>query len=133
VNETKINEEYLTEEAKWYTYKEDNQFNSMQLSEDEYYVIGDNRNNSYDSRKFGAIKQTDILYKQNARPTANFYVKLLFAVLIFMFNLLLYAIVELVLTECIYQIAYGRKAKEQNNKVNKSEAPAELNGAEKGD
>jgi signal peptidase I len=33
------------------------------LKEDEYFFIGDNRNNSYDSRKFGAINKKDIVGK----------------------------------------------------------------------
>lgn len=33
------------------------------LSENEYYVVGDNRLHSYDSRDFGSIQQEDILSK----------------------------------------------------------------------
>lgn len=35
--------------------------NPITLEDDEYFVMGDNRNNSYDSRKFGPIKKSDIL------------------------------------------------------------------------
>ena len=36
---------------------------SIKLSENEYYVMGDNRDNSYDSRSFGAINKDDIIAK----------------------------------------------------------------------
>lgn len=35
----------------------------VRLKEDEYYVMGDNRNKSMDSRHFGPISRTDIEYK----------------------------------------------------------------------
>ncbi|HBF66823.1 MAG TPA: signal peptidase I [Candidatus Magasanikbacteria bacterium] len=31
------------------------------LGEDEYYVMGDNRGNSYDSRKFGPVRKGHII------------------------------------------------------------------------
>lgn len=34
---------------------------SITLGEDEYIVLGDNRNNSFDSRDMGAIEKSDIL------------------------------------------------------------------------
>lgn len=33
------------------------------LKENEYIILGDNRNNSYDSRDFGAITESDIIAK----------------------------------------------------------------------
>ncbi len=44
------------------------------LGEDEYYVLGDNRNNSTDSRKIGAVKRSDIIGRAWVRiyPFATF-------------------------------------------------------------
>lgn len=36
----------------------------LTLSGDEFFVMGDNRNHSSDSRKMGAIKQENIIYKK---------------------------------------------------------------------
>lgn len=39
------------------------QFKEVQLKQDEYFVLGDNRPRSQDSRFFGPIKETDIVSK----------------------------------------------------------------------
>lgn len=52
INGKKYQEEY----GKGYT----NDFDTIKLSEDEYFILGDNRNNSYDSSEFGAIKKEQI-------------------------------------------------------------------------
>ena len=45
------------------TYKQTNEFPSVTLKEDEYFVMGDNRMVSYDARHFDPIKREDILGK----------------------------------------------------------------------
>ena len=37
-----------------------NEIAKVELGENEYYVVGDNRNNSLDSRRFGAIQFANI-------------------------------------------------------------------------
>lgn len=63
-NDTKINgvileEDYLEEGTKTYGLTD----NIITLSDDEYYVLGDNRNASKDSRSFGAVNESFIIGK----------------------------------------------------------------------
>lgn len=44
---------------------------SLTLSNDEFFVMGDNRNHSSDSRKIGAIKYKDIIYKQEVNKNGK--------------------------------------------------------------
>ncbi len=56
-----INDQELAE-----TYIEDfgvDTFDSVQLSENQYYVMGDNRTNSFDSRRFGPVDRKSIIGK----------------------------------------------------------------------
>lgn len=119
INGEKLVEDYLTEEAIASTYKEGN-CNSVQLGAGEYFLMGDNRGNSSDSRIFGVMSREDILYKQSAEPTKNFYLKLTFVILVFLMDICMYALIEFVLTESVYWILFGRKVKENADNVNET-------------
>jgi signal peptidase I len=55
------------------TYKETNitqptyDFSDVKLGDDEYFVMGDNRTNSEDSRDYGAVKMSSIVGKSSLR------------------------------------------------------------------
>lgn len=50
-------EKYLSDDSSTYSMRE----NKLTLSEDEYYVLGDNRTASKDSRTFGAVNRSFII------------------------------------------------------------------------
>lgn len=58
INGTETDEAYLTDDL---TKKYKNQSFAITVDEDSYYVLGDNRDHSVDSRDFGQIKQNQIL------------------------------------------------------------------------
>ena len=55
----KLAEPYLRDGVKTYSLSED----IIVLAEDEYYLLGDNRNSSKDSRSFGAVDRSFIIGK----------------------------------------------------------------------
>jgi signal peptidase I len=52
-----VNDELLDES---YSDGKTNDFASVTLKEDEYFVLGDNRDDSFDSSEFGVIKKSQI-------------------------------------------------------------------------
>ena len=63
VNDTFIEEPYLKEGNEQYTFNGLNAYKNIILGEDDYFVLGDNRVNSYDSRYYGPIKKEQITGK----------------------------------------------------------------------
>ena len=63
VNNQLIEESYLTKENKEETYFLFGTYNEITLKEDEYFVLGDNRRDSLDSRSYGPIKEENIVGK----------------------------------------------------------------------
>ena len=74
VNSELVDEAYLTDQAEKLTYFESG-CNYRILEKDEYYLLGDNRSISYDSRYYGPIRESDIIFKQSTTPTVNTWVR----------------------------------------------------------
>ena len=53
------------EDTSGYGYGENIDFPEYTLKDDEYFLIGDNRSDSFDSRYFGPVKKEDIVGKAN--------------------------------------------------------------------
>jgi signal peptidase I len=62
VNGQLLNEPYLPDKMPTYAY-EKNESEFLVIGKDDYFVLGDNRNNSCDSRTFGTVPRQDILGK----------------------------------------------------------------------
>ena len=106
------------------TYMADSDYTALILEDGEYYVMGDNRGNSHDSRTFGVVMEQDLLYKQSTTLTPNFFVKCGILIALFVCDVFTYMLVEFILTELIYGLIYGRKIK----KIHKTTDTVTLKG-----
>ena len=109
INDQKLDEYYLSESAIEATYVDGGSYNSIQLNEGQYFLIGDNRGASFDSRYFGVVTSDDIMYKQSLTPTKNFYLKLAFIILVFALDICIYVLIERILTDFAYKILFKNK------------------------
>lgn len=57
INDKKLDEPYVNQSNE----KSDSYIRNVKLKENEYYVMGDNRNYSMDSRELGPLKKSDII------------------------------------------------------------------------
>lgn len=67
INNELLNEPYLNEQNSTYEFWVDNVEFPLTLEKDMYFVMGDNRNNSEDSRFFGPINRSQIYAKSGFR------------------------------------------------------------------
>lgn len=66
INGEPLDEPYTNNKNK--TLARENEYNEIILSDNEYYLVGDNRENSFDSRHLGAVQGTLFLYSVTTEP-----------------------------------------------------------------
>lgn len=102
VNGVIVDEPYLTETAKNETYVPNYQ-SHYELGDDEYFVAGDNRGHSCDSRYFGVVNYSEITgtINQNTQSTTSMLLHILkYAIGI----IVLYLLVEKILTVVLCKV-----------------------------
>ena len=63
INDEKLNEDYLNTETQPFKCSEDLTCGPLVVPENSYYVLGDNRGNSHDSRFYGVVNKDEIFGK----------------------------------------------------------------------
>ena len=105
INGLALNEPYLTENVKSKTFLPNGK-NSMLLGPNEFYVMGDNRGDSYDSRMLGKVTRENILYKQDTSPNQHFYTTSVILIITVCVLVCIFLVIEQIiksLTVIIYQ------------------------------
>lgn len=105
VNEEMISEEYVSQELKKFTYLE-NGYNDIVLAKNEYYIMGDNREDSYDSRFFGPVEEQNLIYRQFEKTTKYFWRMILLLCGIALVIGIIFSLTESALMEEIYKRIY---------------------------
>ena len=93
INNVELDESYLTEEHKKSTYLEGKN-NHVDLNSAQYFIMGDNRDNSYDSGYFGAVNIGDISGVQSTGPTSQTWIKVIYIILYICLIVLAYELID---------------------------------------
>lgn len=132
INGVLLEEEYTTTQNK--TLSTDNDFEEVILSDNEYFLLGDNRENSFDSRHVGAVHGTAFLYGLTIEPNEYTYSLIFKWIAIASFIILGYSISVIGL---LFAFTYDYKSetkkkvdvqKKNKNKVPKLDALSDING-----
>lgn len=102
-------ESYLTEEAAAATYLE-SRYNYLILGPDEYFLLGDNRACSLDSRYFGPVAEENLQYKQSVTPTKNTYSKLILLAIMLVACVCLFSLLDFVITKLLKKLLPAEQA-----------------------
>lgn len=79
VNGELYNEPYLSEDIQKDTFVSGSAYSSVTLSDSQYFLLGDNRGNSYDSRYFGPVEKDLLCSVQTENFAEGFCEKYLLA------------------------------------------------------
>nr|WP_316622203.1 signal peptidase I [uncultured Ruminococcus sp.] len=109
INNVELDESYLTEEHKKSTYLEGKN-NHVDLNSAQYFIMGDNRDNSYDSRYFGAVNIGDIRGVQSTGPTSQTWIKSIYVILYLCLILLAYELIDFAVVKVFYKIISKNKS-----------------------
>ena len=108
INNVALDESYLTDEHKKSTYLEGKN-NHVELNSAQYFIMGDNRDNSYDSRYFGAVNIGDMYGVQSTGPTSQTWTKAIYTIIYICFILLAYALIDFAVVKVFYKIISKNK------------------------
>ena len=103
VNNVEIDESYLTDEHKKLTYMEGKN-NHVTLNSTQYFIMGDNRDDSYDSRYFGPVNIDDIAGVQSTAPTSQTGTKSIVIMIYLCVMMLVYKLIDIAVIEVFYKI-----------------------------
>ena len=116
INNVALDESYLTEEHKKSTYLEGKN-NHAELNSAQYFIMGDNRDNSYDSRYFGAVNIGDMYGVQSTGPTSQTWIKAIYTIIYICLILLAYALIDFAVVKVFYKIVSNKNRGCEENVV----------------
>ena len=75
-----------------------------------HFIMGDNRDNSYDSRYFGAVNIGEISGVQSTGPTSQTWIKLIYVILYLCLIILAYELIDFAVVKVFYKIISKNKS-----------------------